>query len=85
MKGLKILLLEDEEATVYFSGKELLNSFPEVEIEYCDRAELAFAAIPMFKPDVIILRYQFPTSTAKIIFEKIKKFKGLVILHSDLD
>jgi DNA-binding NarL/FixJ family response regulator len=83
--GLRILLLEDEEAIVYFSGKELLNSFPEAEIEHCDRAELAFVAIPMFKPDVIILRYQFPTSTAKIIFEKIKKFKGLVILHSDMD
>ena len=85
MKALKILLLEDEEAKVYFSGKELLASFPDAEIEYCDRAELAFVAIPMFKPDVIILRYQFPTSTAKVIFEKIQKFKGLVILHSDME
>jgi hypothetical protein len=77
VKNLKILLLEDEEAAVYFSGKELLLSFPD--------AEFAFVAIPMFKPDIIILRYQFQTSTAKIIFEKIKKFKGLVILHSDMD
>ncbi len=85
MKRLKVLLLEDEEATVFFYEKELLTNFSEIEIEHCNRAELAFVAIPMFKPDVIILRYQFPTSTAKVIFSKIKKFKGLVILCSDVE
>lgn len=82
---IKILLLEDNESVVKLIKKVLNKNFENIDILWDTRAELAFTSIPIFKPDIIICDYSFPTSTCNIIIRQLKKFKGLVIIFSDKD
>lgn len=82
MKDIKILLLEDDKDEGNLIIKILNNNFENIDILWNDRAELAFTSIPIFKPDIVISDYSFPTSTCNIIMQKLNKFKGLVIIYS---
>ncbi len=78
---LKILLLDSNSSTSKLLIKVLENNFENVNVLQDSRAELAFTSIPIFRPEIIICDYSFPTSTCEIIMCQLKKFKGLVIIY----
>ena len=82
---LRILLLEDSDLAAKQITKVLENKFDNVNVLHDSRAELAFTSIPLFRPNIIISDYSFPTSTCKIIMCQLKKFKGLVIIYSNYE
>jgi len=82
---MKMLILEDELSQMETIKRILSSKFPSSEIDGADNPYYLFSIAPIFRPEVLILDYNFShynITEEKQVMCRLFKFKGLIIIYS---